>query len=75
MKGIFAWVGFRSTTIEYVRDPRFTGKSRFTGWKLGTSHSKASPRSALRLCASGPTSGSPSPHLPSSMPRSSSCVR
>jgi polyisoprenyl-phosphate glycosyltransferase len=34
MKGIFAWVGFRSTTIEYVRDPRFTGKSRFSGWKL-----------------------------------------
>ena len=34
MKGIFAWVGFRSTTIEYVRDPRFVGKSRFSGWKL-----------------------------------------
>jgi glycosyltransferase involved in cell wall biosynthesis len=34
MKGIFAWVGFRSTTVEYVRDSRFVGKSRFTGWKL-----------------------------------------
>jgi glycosyltransferase involved in cell wall biosynthesis len=34
MKGIFAWVGFRSTTVEYVRDSRFAGKSRFTGWKL-----------------------------------------
>ena len=34
MKGIFAWVGFRSITIEYVRDPRFAGKSRFSGWKL-----------------------------------------
>jgi polyisoprenyl-phosphate glycosyltransferase len=34
MKGIFAWVGFRSTTIEYVRDPRLAGKSRFSGWKL-----------------------------------------
>jgi glycosyltransferase involved in cell wall biosynthesis len=34
MKGIFAWVGFRSTTIEYVRDPRRAGKSRFSGWKL-----------------------------------------
>jgi glycosyltransferase involved in cell wall biosynthesis len=34
MKGIFAWVGFRSTTVEYVRDSRFAGESRFTGWKL-----------------------------------------
>ena len=34
MKGIFAWVGFRSTTIEYVRDPRVAGVSQFTGWKL-----------------------------------------
>jgi glycosyltransferase involved in cell wall biosynthesis len=34
MKGIFAWVGFRSTTIEYVRDPRIAGKSSFSGWKL-----------------------------------------
>ena len=34
MKGIFAWVGFRSTTVEYVRDSRSAGKSRFTGWKL-----------------------------------------
>ena len=34
MKGIFAWVGFRSTIIEYVRDPRCVGKSRFSGWKL-----------------------------------------
>jgi glycosyltransferase involved in cell wall biosynthesis len=34
MKGIFAWVGFRSTTIEYVRDPRVAGESRFSAWKL-----------------------------------------
>lgn len=34
MKGIFAWVGFRSTTIEYVRDPRVAGASRFSAWKL-----------------------------------------
>ena len=34
MKGIFAWVGFRSTTVEYTRDSRFAGKSRFSGWKL-----------------------------------------
>jgi polyisoprenyl-phosphate glycosyltransferase len=34
MKGIFAWVGFRSTTIEYVRDARVAGASRFSAWKL-----------------------------------------
>ena len=34
MKGIFAWVGFRSTTIEYVRDARVAGQSRFSAWKL-----------------------------------------
>src|SRR5687767_12535358 len=34
MKGIFAWVGFRSTTIEYVRDARVAGESRFCAWKL-----------------------------------------
>jgi glycosyltransferase involved in cell wall biosynthesis len=34
MKGIFAWVGFRSTTIGYVRDPRVAGASRFSAWKL-----------------------------------------
>jgi polyisoprenyl-phosphate glycosyltransferase len=34
MKGIFAWVGFRSTTVEYARDQRIAGKSRFSGWKL-----------------------------------------
>jgi glycosyltransferase involved in cell wall biosynthesis len=34
MKGLFAWVGFRTTTIEYERAPRFAGKTKFTGWKL-----------------------------------------
>ena len=34
MKGIFAWVGFRSTSIEYVRDARVAGESRFSAWKL-----------------------------------------
>lgn len=34
MKGLFAWVGFRSTTIEYVRDARVAGQSRFSAWKL-----------------------------------------
>jgi len=34
MKGLFAWVGFTTATVEYVRDPRLTGQSKFSGWKL-----------------------------------------
>lgn len=34
MKGIFAWVGFRTTVVEYVRQPRTMGSSKFSGWKL-----------------------------------------
>jgi glycosyltransferase involved in cell wall biosynthesis len=34
MKGLFAWVGFKSVTIEYVRCTRHKGSSKFSGWKL-----------------------------------------
>lgn len=34
MKGLFAWVGFRTAQIEYVRRPRVGGESKFSGWKL-----------------------------------------
>lgn len=34
MKGLFAWVGFRQTTITFVCEPRFAGVSNFSGWKL-----------------------------------------
>jgi len=34
MKGMFAWVGFKTTTLEYVRETRNAGKSKFSGWKL-----------------------------------------
>lgn len=34
MKGLFAWVGFRTAQIEYVRRARAGGKSKFSGWKL-----------------------------------------
>jgi glycosyltransferase involved in cell wall biosynthesis len=34
MKGLFAWVGFRSTTIEYRRDSRSAGTTKFNAWKL-----------------------------------------
>lgn len=34
MKGIFAWVGFRTTVIDFSRPQRRVGKSKFNGWKL-----------------------------------------
>jgi glycosyltransferase involved in cell wall biosynthesis len=34
MKGLFAWLGFRTVTIEYVREARAVGNSKFSGWKL-----------------------------------------
>lgn len=34
MKGLFAWVGFRTAQVEYARHPRVGGKSRFSSWKL-----------------------------------------
>lgn len=34
MKGLFAWVGFRTTTIEYVRPERVAGTTKFNGWRL-----------------------------------------
>jgi glycosyltransferase involved in cell wall biosynthesis len=34
MKGLFAWVGFRTAVVEYTRAPRAAGKTKFSGWKL-----------------------------------------
>ncbi|MXN73752.1 glycosyltransferase [Burkholderia sp. 4701] len=34
MKGLFAWVGFRTVIVDYERDARSAGKSKFSGWKL-----------------------------------------
>ena len=34
MKGLFAWVGFRTVEIAYTRKPRAAGESKFSGWKL-----------------------------------------
>jgi glycosyltransferase involved in cell wall biosynthesis len=34
MKGLFAWVGFKTTTIEYTRDARAAGRTKFSAWKL-----------------------------------------
>ncbi len=34
MKGVFAWAGFKTTTIEYKRLKRHAGNTSFSGWKL-----------------------------------------
>ena len=34
MKGIFAWVGFKTTVVEYKRDKRQAGSTSFNAWKL-----------------------------------------
>ena len=34
MKGLFAWVGFKTIEIEYKRDPRFVGGSKWPLFKL-----------------------------------------
>jgi glycosyltransferase involved in cell wall biosynthesis len=34
MKGLFAWIGFKTATVDYVRAPRKDGRSRFSGWSL-----------------------------------------
>jgi glycosyltransferase involved in cell wall biosynthesis len=33
-KGLFAWLGFRTATVDYARSPRVTGRTKFSGWKL-----------------------------------------
>lgn len=34
MKGLFAWVGFRAVAVEYDRDPRAAGSTKFNYWRL-----------------------------------------
>lgn len=34
MKGLFAWVGFRQTTLDYQRDARFAGQTKWNYWRL-----------------------------------------
>jgi glycosyltransferase involved in cell wall biosynthesis len=34
MKGLFAWVGYRTAVVDYVREARAAGKTHFSGWKL-----------------------------------------
>jgi len=34
VRGLASWVGFRQSSIRYARDRRYTGKSKYTLWKL-----------------------------------------
>lgn len=34
MKGLFAWIGYRQTSIQYMRDPRLAGKTKWNYWRL-----------------------------------------
>jgi len=34
MKGLFAWLGFKTAVVEYKREARIGGKTKFNGWKL-----------------------------------------
>lgn len=34
MKGLFAWVGFRTKALDYRREPRAAGATKFNYWKL-----------------------------------------
>nr|WP_248885901.1 glycosyltransferase family 2 protein [Acidithiobacillus sp. S30A2] len=34
MKGLFAWVGFRTTNVYYHREPRYAGKTKWNYWRL-----------------------------------------
>ena len=34
MKGLFAWIGFRQKAVNYERDPRHAGQTKWNYWKL-----------------------------------------
>ncbi|TXI34111.1 MAG: glycosyltransferase [Aquipseudomonas alcaligenes] len=34
MKGLFAWVGFRTAYVDYARPERIAGTTKFNGWRL-----------------------------------------
>lgn len=34
MKGLFAWIGYKTVTVDYSRNARAAGTTKFSGWKL-----------------------------------------
>lgn len=49
MKGLFSWIGFRQTAVQFDRDPRIGGRSKWNYWRL------------LKLAVEGITSFSTAP--------------
>jgi glycosyltransferase involved in cell wall biosynthesis len=35
MKGLFAWIGYRQTSVTYHRDARYAGTTKWNYWRLG----------------------------------------
>ena len=57
MKGLYAWVGFRQTTVSYDIEPRLEGRSKLASGACGGWRSTASPRSARCRSRCGASSG------------------
>jgi polyisoprenyl-phosphate glycosyltransferase len=34
MKGLFTWIGYRQTSVKYMRDPRLAGTTKWNYWRL-----------------------------------------
>ena len=34
MKGLFSWIGYRQKAVQYQRDPRYAGESKWNYWRL-----------------------------------------
>ena len=34
MKGLYAWIGYSAIAVDYRRDPRYAGKTKWNYWKL-----------------------------------------
>ena len=72
MKGLFAWVGFKTVVVPYEREARSAGASKFSVGACGILHSKASRALVPCRCAAGPISAWPWPSRRSAMAHSSS---
>ncbi|OOG66292.1 glycosyl transferase family 2 [Rhodanobacter sp. B04] len=35
MKGLFSWIGYRQTSVRYLREPRQAGTTKWNYWRLG----------------------------------------
>ena len=75
MKGLFAWVGFRTTTVELRAVHARRGRRASTCGACGTLRSRESRASRCCRCASGLTSAPPSRWFRCATAPGSSCVR